>query len=101
MALRPVFWVFWIFLLVDLFAYFVVFSEDDLSEVLQIEEVFSDAIRGNICNTKELAQTFGRMTKEEIIKQVNNLTIIKIQQIQTKNQRYPTKNLKKTKMPKS
>ena len=45
-------------------------SEDDLTEVLQIEEIFSNAIQGEIAADLDLKTVFGDIDKMEMIKRV-------------------------------
>lgn len=46
-------------------------SEDDLSEVLQVEEIFSNATQGEIASDNALQAVFGKISKMEMIKQVS------------------------------
>ena len=41
--------------------------EEDLSEVLQMDEIYSNCVQGEICNKELLEETFGDKPKAEIV----------------------------------
>ena len=43
-------------------------KEKDINEVLQAQEIFTDAIKGDLCPRKVLKEVFPKMTYQEIIK---------------------------------
>jgi len=43
-------------------------KEKDINEVLQAQEIFTDAIKGDLCPRKVLKEVFPKMTYQEVIK---------------------------------
>lgn len=54
---------------------FLTFSEDDLTEVLQVEEVFSNATQGQIASESQLESAFPGLDKTATIKYVKWLLV--------------------------
>lgn len=50
---------------------FLIFREDNLAEVLQVEEVFSNATSGEIASESQLESAFPGLGKTAIIKYVS------------------------------
>lgn len=48
--------------------------EDNLDEVLQSEEIFSNAVQGDLCPTGVIESSFPGMKKRDVIKMVEILT---------------------------